>query len=410
MIQHLLAEQLGRHQRRDVQLQRLAEDFHPAHLGLRRLGLDAREQGRGLGGAPRAGAQAFRALGLLAERLAERRQRLAERSQHLREARLAQRLRPAQAQPLLRKAQAQIARCLVETAGELVELGRGAARRAQLEARVARELDQLRGGERLAEEQPRGLGQLVRLVEDHGVAGGQQLGDALVAQRDVGEKQVMVDHHHVGRERVLARAHHEAVLVVRAFLAEAVFARRRGVLPDRRVLGHVGEVGAVARDRGGGEMLDQPQPRSIVARGEPAFAARPLEPVQAYIIGAALQQRRHRARGDRVAHGRQVAVVELVLQRLGAGRDDHLAAREQRGHQIGEGLAGAGAGFHRERAARFDRGQDRLRHLELLRPRPVAGHLGGERAGGRKDPFQRVLHCGRTKCFMLVIALRRRIH
>ena len=63
----------------------------------------------------------------------------------------------------------------------------------------------------LAEEQRRGVGQLVRLVEDHRVARGQELGEALVAQHHVGEEQVMVDDDDVGVERVLARLHHEAV-------------------------------------------------------------------------------------------------------------------------------------------------------------------------------------------------------
>ena len=229
----------------------------------------AREQRRRFAGAARAGAQAFAALGLLRERLAQRFQRRAERLQRVGESGLAQRLRPAQAQPFLRKTQAQIARRLVQLRRDAIQFRRGAARGAQFQARVARELDQLRGGHRLAEEQARGLRQLVRLVEDHRVAGGQQFGDALVAQRHVGEEQVVVDHHHVGRERVLARAHHEAVLVVRAFLAEAVLARRGGVLPDRRVLGHLGEVGAVAGQAAGGELLRSgaaaPRPRAIPA-------------------------------------------------------------------------------------------------------------------------------------------------
>src|SRR3972149_5595717 len=46
--------------------------------------------------------------------------------------------------------------------------------------------------------------------------------------------------------RVLARAHAEAVLVFRAILTQAVLARRGGVLPHRRILGDVGELGAVA--------------------------------------------------------------------------------------------------------------------------------------------------------------------
>jgi hypothetical protein len=63
------------------------------------------------------------------------------------------------------------------------------------------------------------------------------------------------------------------------------------------------------------------------------------------VVGAALEQRDRHRHLQRGAHRRQVAVEELVLQGLGAGGDDHLAAREQRRHQVGEGLAGAGAGL-----------------------------------------------------------------
>ncbi len=76
--------------------------------------------------------------------------------------------------------------------------------------------------------------QLVRLVEDHRVAGRQQLGHAFVAQHHVGEEQMVIDHHHVGRQRLAPRLHDEAVLVVRAVLAQAVLARRGGLRPDRR--------------------------------------------------------------------------------------------------------------------------------------------------------------------------------
>ena len=68
----------------------------------------------------------------------------------------------------------------------------------------------------LAEEQRRRVGQLVRLVEDHRVAGRQQLGEALVAQHHVGEEEMMVDDDDVGVERRLARLQHEAVAVMRA--------------------------------------------------------------------------------------------------------------------------------------------------------------------------------------------------
>src|SRR6266568_4235468 len=65
--------------------------------------------------------------------------------------------------------------------------------------------------------------------------------------------------------------------------------------------------------------------------------------IVAHVVGAALEQGRGHRNLERVAHRRQVAVIELVLKRLGTRRDDDLAGREQSGHEIGEGFAGAGA-------------------------------------------------------------------
>ena len=59
------------------------------------------------------------------------------------------------------------------------------------------------------------------------------------------------------------------------------------------------------------------------------------------VIGAALQQRHGHRHFQRIAHRRNVAAEQLVLQRLGAGGDDHLAAGEQGRHQISKGLARA---------------------------------------------------------------------
>ena len=65
---------------------------------------------------------------------------------------------------------------------------------------------------------------------------------------------------------------------------------------------------------------------------------------------------------------------QLILQVLGAGGDNHLAAGQQRRHQVGHRLAGAGAGLQHRHAFGFDRLLDRLRHLDLLRSMPKAGN------------------------------------
>ena len=106
------------------------------------------------------------------------------------------------------------------------------------------------------------------------LAGRQQLGHAGVAQRHVGEEQVMIDDDDVGLLRLLARLHHEAVLVIRAFLAEAVVARGRDHRPDRRRSPARRELGLVAGARDLRERDDLLQVRRVLARRQAAVVAR----------------------------------------------------------------------------------------------------------------------------------------
>jgi hypothetical protein len=247
----------------------------------------------------------------------------------------------------------------------------------------------------------------VRLVEDHRIARGQQLSQAFVAQGHVGEEQVMVDDDDVGVERVLARLHHEAFAMECAVAAEAVLARRRHHRPYPGVFGDVGELGAVAPFACPREGDDLRQVARVVARRQPSFACGALEVVMADVVRASLEQRDADRDGERVADQRQVALEELILQRLGAGRYDDLAAVEQRRNEIRERLAGAGARFRDQRQALSDRARDGLRHCELLWPEPETGQRARERAAVAEDrgelrvrrACRHVLRQRRVQCF-----------
>jgi hypothetical protein len=110
-----------------------------------------------------------------------------------------------------------------------------------------------------------------------------------------------------------------------------------------------------------------------------------VEPVQAKVIRPALQQRRRETRAEHAAHLRQVAMKELVLQRLRARRYDHALAGHQRGHKIREGLAGAGAGFGDQHLALGDRFLDRCGHRLLRRTWRITGYLARERTIGTEQ-------------------------
>ena len=64
----------------------------------------------------------------------------------------------------------------------------------------------------------------------------------------------------------------------------------------------------------------------------------------AKIIGAALEQGDFRRQPQGACQQRHIAAKQLILQSAGARGDDHAAPREQRGNQVGKGLARAGAG------------------------------------------------------------------
>jgi hypothetical protein len=211
----------------------------------------------------------------------------------------------------------------------------------------------------------------VRLVEDHRLRTGQQLAETLVLHRQVREQQVVIDHHDVRGLRLAPRGGHVAARVGRTGIAEAVLARRgersaRGIrvaqaLDLRKVPGPgLARPAADARQH------------ARVRRGNPGQLRnrlRQLQPVQAQVVRAALQQRESRRTAECLRDGRQVAVEELVLERARAGRDDDLAAGQERRHQVGESLARAGAGLDRHHPARCERLADPVGHELLLTPR-----------------------------------------
>ena len=128
--------------------------------------------------------------------------------------------------------------------------------------------------------------------------------------------------------------------------------------------------------------------------------------VQAQVVAAALEDRERRLaaeqRRQRLGQPRQVAVDELALQRDRRGGDDDRACRVRdgvpdRGHEVGQRLAGAGARLHGEVLAGVDRLADGLGHLDLPSRRCAAdgGDRGVEQLGdagqlrGRRWPSAR---------------------
>ena len=132
---------------------------------------------------------------------------------------------------------------------------------------VARQILEPVVADRQAEILRRDVLELVRFVEHEVAARRNHLAVGALADRGVGAQQVMVDDDHVGRGRALAHPGHEALVVARAFSAEAGFGGRRHLVPERQILGQILELGAVAGLGPRGPLPDDRQ-KDVVGRAD----------------------------------------------------------------------------------------------------------------------------------------------
>ncbi len=205
----------------------------------------------------------------------------------------------------------------------------------------------------------------MRLVQNHCVDGRQKIADRIVAKCEVSHEQMMIDDDNVGRLRVAPCLVDEALGKARTLGAQTVVARRSDHRPDRGVFGNGCQLGTVAGRCGCCEAHDRSQMPYIVARWQQSFALGASHSMQTNIIRAALQESGCGVDAQCIEYRRQIFAKQLILQRLGAGRKQHLAAGEQRRDEVGERLAGTGAGFRDQRTAGVDRVVDRGRHVRL---------------------------------------------
>ncbi len=186
--------------------------------------------------------------------------------------------------------QTQVARGLVQFVAGFGQRRKILGGGQRFDSGILSQIQQLRGGQTLAEEQAGGFRQLMRLVEYHSVAGGQQFRNAFVAQHHIGEKQVVIDHHDIGFHRLGTGMEHETFLVVRAFLAQAVFTRRGDLQPDRRVFRHLGNKALVSRIAHLGVFLDFSQMFDVFARRKTAIGQGVFQMIVTHVIGTSLEQ------------------------------------------------------------------------------------------------------------------------
>ncbi len=114
-------------------------------------------------------------------------------------------------------------------------------------------------------------------------------------------QQVVIDDHDVGGGRALAHPGDEALVVPRAFGAEAGFRRGGDFAPERQIFGQVLELGAIAGLGAAGPLPDHRKEDPVV-RGA-GRVVQPIQAMQAQVVRAPL----HAGRGERHAEGSRAA-------------------------------------------------------------------------------------------------------
>ena len=371
--------------RRGAQADGTRKAFAPAHVLIRFRPLPARQPFCRVFAARQTAFQPFGTFRLRFQHLHERGKLRFQRLQCVGKALGGEQFFFGKTPALFVEQNAQIFRRMFQLAGRVDQFAAGSARHARLGAGVFCQIHQLRAGNTFAEKLAGNRPELMRLIKHHCLTIRQQLAHAAAAQGQIREKQMMVDHHHFGLPGALARLGNETFFQIRALLPQTVLARGNRRCPSGRIFAHRAALGLVAAFAGLHEARNVAQVgqhrRAIKAR----FVHVPRQPVRANIIGAPLEQRDGHRHAQRIAHGGQVAVENLVLQRFGAGGNDDAPAKEQRRHKVRKGFPRARAGFCHQHARFAQRLIDRVRHFQLLRARAeMFGRLGQRTVGGER--------------------------
>src|SRR5207249_3534738 len=109
-----------------------------------------------------------------------------------------------------------------------------------------------------------------------------------------------------------------------------------------------------------------------------------IEFVEAQVIGATLHVGGGERDAERLAQHGNILEKNLLLQILRAGRDEDALSAQDRGDQIGERLARAGARFGQQHAAGGERPRDGVGHFGLSGARLEFGQRARQQAVRRE--------------------------
>ena len=188
-----------------------------------------------------------------------------------------------------------------------------------------------------------------------------------------------------------------AILAVRALLAQTVVTRGGHQRQQRRTFIHALQLAHVPAAGAARKLLDAVHAGLQLPQVYHRILACQLQPVQAQITAAPLQQGLAQRQAQQAGEVRQVTREELVLQVLGSGRYQYALATEQRRDQIGKGLAHARAGLHHQRLAACDGIGHGTGHVQLAIALAIGWIVTCQRPIGRQhvgDLFGQLAMCG----------------
>ena len=186
-------------------------------------------------------------------------------------------------------------------------------------------------------------------------------------QREIGEEQVVIDDDDVAFLRALVHQRDEAALELGHFWPVHRSRARVDLGPGGAGFGQRLDLGAIADFGGLLPLADDLEIGDLFQAGEHRLLFGVVDLLPAGVVVAALHVADLERPREVLLQKRNVLEEELFLQILGAGGNDDALAGEHRGNQVGQRLAGAGAGLDDQVPLVGERGFDGLRHLELAR-------------------------------------------
>ena len=179
---------------------------------------------------------------------------------------------------------------------------------------------------------------------------------------------------------------------MRTVATQTIFTRGGDQRPHRGALGHRLTIGLVATHAAFGKRGNALYVLNMLAGSKSPLFPRSRQMVVAHVVTAALEQCGFNRQLQRIAHARQIAVKQLILQRFGTGGDDDFATGEQRRHQVGKRFSGASARLRDQLRVVGDGLGNGAGKLHLLRARAEIGLGEAKRSVGAEDAVEVGIH------------------